>query len=121
MRGSVIGPFAASWPTSLSPVEVIIFIPDRFEPFFIGCRGRLDYGVPMPAMDHVSMIFATRFAVKTLVNWYRSGQNVDQCLPVLSTYLGHGNVSDTYWYLTACPELLGLAVKRFERHWEGPQ
>jgi integrase/recombinase XerD len=65
--------------------------------------------------------FRHSFAVKTLVNWYRSGQNVDQCLHVLSTYLGHRNVSDTYWYLTACPELLGLAVKRFERHWEGSQ
>ena len=63
--------------------------------------------------------FRHRFAVKRLVNWYRSGQNVDQCFHVLSTYLGHRNVSDTYWYLTACPELLGLAVKRFERHWEG--
>ena len=26
----------------------------------------------------------------------------------LSTYLGHAKVSDTYWYLTAVPELMGL-------------
>jgi integrase len=63
--------------------------------------------------------FRHSFAVKTLVNWYRSGEKVEQCLPVLSTYLGHGNVTDTYWYLTACPELLGLAVKRLECRWEG--
>jgi integrase/recombinase XerD len=63
--------------------------------------------------------FRHSFAVKTLVNWYRSGQNVEHCLHVLSTYLGHTSVTGTYWYLTACPELLGLAVKRFERHWEG--
>jgi integrase/recombinase XerD len=39
---------------------------------------------------------------------------------VLSTYLGHVNVSDTYWYLTACPELMGSAVKRLEKFWEVP-
>jgi integrase/recombinase XerD len=61
--------------------------------------------------------FRHRFAVKTLVNWYRSGTRIEECFPVLSTYLGHGQVTATYWYLTACPELMGLAVNRFERHW----
>lgn len=60
--------------------------------------------------------FRHSFAVATLVNWHRSGQNIEQRLPVLATYLGHAHVSDTYWYLSACPELLGLAVNRFERH-----
>ena len=63
--------------------------------------------------------FRHRFAVKTLVQWYRSGQDVERCLPILSTYLGHGHVADTYWYLSACPELMGLAVKRLEDYWEG--
>jgi integrase/recombinase XerD len=63
--------------------------------------------------------FRHRFAVGTLIEWYRSGQNVERRLPVLSTYLGHVHVSDTYWYLTACPELMGLAVERLERRWEG--
>jgi integrase len=62
--------------------------------------------------------FRHRFAVETLVQWYRSGQDVERRLPVLSTYLGHVHVSDTYWYLSACPELMGLAVKRFEDYWE---
>jgi integrase/recombinase XerD len=63
--------------------------------------------------------FRHRFAVGTLIEWYRSGQNVERRLPVLSTYLGHVHVSDIYWYLTACPELMGLAVERLERRWEG--
>jgi len=63
--------------------------------------------------------FRHRFAVATLVQWYRSGQDVERRLPALSTYLGHVHVSDTYWYLTACPELMGLAVQRLERRWEG--
>jgi integrase len=65
--------------------------------------------------------FRHTFAVATLVNWYRAGEDIEQCLPVLSTYLGHARVSDTYWYLSACPELLGLAVSRFEHHWEDVQ
>jgi integrase len=59
-----------------------------------------------------------RFAVQTLLNGYRTGQGVDVVLPVLSTYLGHTCVRDTYWYLSACPELLGHAASRLERHWE---
>jgi len=39
-------------------------------------------------------------------------------MPLLSTYLGHVHVDDTYWYLTVCPELRGLAVNRFEQRWE---
>jgi integrase/recombinase XerD len=62
--------------------------------------------------------FRHRFAVETLLRWYRAGEDVERRLPVLSTYLGHVNVSDTYWYLTACPELMGLAIKRLERRWE---
>ena len=52
------------------------------------------------------------------MQWYRSGQDVERRLPALSTYLGHVHVSDTYWYLSTCPELMGLAVKRFEDYWE---
>ncbi len=62
--------------------------------------------------------FRHRFAVETLLRWYRAGEDVECRLPVLSTYLGHVHVSDTYWYLTACPELMGLAVKRLEHRWE---
>jgi integrase/recombinase XerD len=64
--------------------------------------------------------FRHRFAIETLVRWYRSGRDIEPRLPVLSTYLGHVNVSDTYWYLTACPELMGSAVKRLEKFWEVP-
>jgi integrase len=61
--------------------------------------------------------FRHRFAVRTLVNWYRSGEPVEQLLPVLSTYLGHVCVQDTFWYLSACPELMGQAVRRLEQRW----
>jgi integrase/recombinase XerD len=55
-----------------------------------------------------------RFAVNTLIRWYRDGADVERCLPKLSTYLGHGCCAYTYWYLTAVPELLRLATERLE-------
>ena len=57
--------------------------------------------------------------MQTLLNWYRGRQEIETRLPILSTYLGHVHVSDTYWYLSAHPELLGQAVNRLERYWEG--
>jgi integrase len=62
--------------------------------------------------------FRHRFAIRTLLNWYRDGTNVEGKLPVLSTYLGHACVRDTYWYLSACPELMEEAARRLDRRWE---
>jgi integrase len=59
--------------------------------------------------------FRHRFAIRTLVDRYREGKNVEQQLPVLSTYLGHACVRDTYWYLSACPELMEEAAWRLDR------
>lgn len=56
------------------------------------------------------------FAVHRLIAWYREGADVQACLPLLSTYLGHANVSGTQAYLTMIPELLAEASKRFERY-----
>lgn len=62
-----------------------------------------------------------RFAMRTLLDWYRQGLDVEQRLPMLSTYLGHACVSDTYWYLSACPQLMEEATRRLDRRWEvGP-
>jgi integrase/recombinase XerD len=54
------------------------------------------------------------FAIQTLLGWYRAGLNVEQHLPELSAYLGHTHVNDTYWYISAVPELLQLATLRLE-------
>jgi len=55
-----------------------------------------------------------RFAIKTLLSWYRNSIDVEQHIPELATYLGHVHVADTYWYLQAIPELLRLAAMRME-------
>jgi integrase/recombinase XerD len=78
----------------------------------IGLRGPQDsHGPRLHDLRH-------RFAVETLLGWYRSGEDAQRLLPVLSTYLGHVHVSDTYWYLSAHPQLMRLAVDRMERRWE---
>ena len=56
------------------------------------------------------------FAVHRLIAWYREGADVQSCLPLLATYLGHVNVSGTQTYLTMTPELLAEASKCFEHY-----
>lgn len=62
-----------------------------------------------------------RFAITTLTRWQRCGADVDRRLPELSTYMGHSSVANTYWYLTATPELLRYALRRAERCAAGVQ
>ena len=54
-------------------------------------------------------------AVSCLVRWYREGIHPDRRIAHLATFLGHAEVGDTYWYLSAVPELTSLAAKLFER------
>jgi integrase len=56
------------------------------------------------------------FAVATRLDWYRDGGDVAARLPLLSTYLGHVEPANTYWYLHAAPELLAEAAQRLDRH-----
>jgi integrase/recombinase XerD len=59
------------------------------------------------------------FAVATLLDWYRRGEDVPALLPRLSTYLGHADPKHTFWYLSAAPELLALAGQRLDTHLAG--
>ena len=63
--------------------------------------------------------FRHTLAVRTLENWYRQDQDPERMLPLLSTFLGHVGVSDTYWYLENSPGLMKQAMRRLERRWEG--
>jgi integrase/recombinase XerD len=54
------------------------------------------------------------FAVRTLVRWCEAGQDVDKKILALTTYLGHVNVTSTYWYFSAVPELMAITGRRFE-------
>mgnify|MGYP001273040160 FL=1 len=58
------------------------------------------------------------FAVSTIAEGYRSGDPGSR-LATLAAYLGHVDPKHTYWYLSAAPELLGLAGDMLERHLAG--
>jgi integrase/recombinase XerD len=60
-----------------------------------------------------------RFAVQTLLDWYRDGVEVPPRLPLLSTYLGHTHPRHTFWYLQAAPELMAIAGQRLQDAQEG--
>ena len=74
----------------------------------IGLRGSHDsHGPRLHDLRHT-------FAVKTLLRWYQTGVDVERHMPELATFLGHTHVKDTYWYISAIPELLRLASKRLD-------
>lgn len=76
----------------------------------IGLRGPFDsHGPRIHDIRH-------SFAVKTLLNWYREGIDINQKISLLSTYLGHKKPSDTYWYITGTPELHAQAIIRLEKN-----
>jgi integrase len=60
------------------------------------------------------------FAVERLLEWYRSGvDDLRAVAPHLAVYLGHFSLKQSYWYLTATPELLGTAAERFQQYADG--
>lgn len=56
------------------------------------------------------------FAVRTMLDSYRADGDPRARLAQLSTYLGHADPAASYWYLSATPELLGLAAARLQHH-----
>ncbi len=104
-------------------------------PFFVGTRGRRR-GRPLSdrqvhrvfaelrqqlgwrnrGTHHAPRIHDLRhtFVVRRIVRWQAQGVDIDQAMLSLSTYVGHAMVTNTYWYLSAVPELMALAAGRFE-------
>lgn len=103
------------------------------EPFFVGQRGlALPYGTVLGAFRTLCVKLGWHggngerprprlhdlrhsFACRCLLRWSRNREDINQRIAALSTYLGHGKVTDTYWYLTGTPELMAIAGNRFER------
>jgi integrase/recombinase XerD len=55
------------------------------------------------------------FICRRLLEWQAHGTDIDGAMLMLSTYVGHVNLRDTYWYIEAVPELMALAGDRFEK------
>jgi integrase len=59
------------------------------------------------------------FVCRRILKWYQEGVNVDNRMIALSTYLGHVKPSDTYWYLSAVPDLMEMVSQKFASFAEG--
>lgn len=104
-------------------------------PFFVGSRGRCHgHGLSTRQVDRTFAQLRMQLAlpnrgahstprvhdlrhtmvVRRILAWHAQGVDIDQAMLALSTYVGHAMVTNTYWYLTAVPELMGLAAAKFE-------
>jgi integrase len=109
--------------------------PTQDSPFFVGSRGRrrgeqlstrqvdrvfaslrTQLGWRNRGAHHAPRVHDLRhaFVVRRILAWHAQGIDIDQAMLSLSTYVGHAMVTNTYWYLTAVPELMALAAKKFE-------
>jgi integrase len=61
------------------------------------------------------------FIVRRVMLWHLQGVDIDQAMLALSTYVGHAKVTDTYWYLTGVPELMAVAMAKFESFMQTPE
>lgn len=79
------------------------------------CIGAEPMGHPVVRL----MDFRHSFACRTIMEWLQSGKDVNANILQLSTYLGHSKVEDTYWYLSATPQMLGLIGSLYESEFGG--
>jgi len=103
----------------LFPQAQTFFVSDHGERLKYGAVNRVFAGlsrdiVPANGRRHVRLHdLRHTFACRVLLRWQRSRQGVAGRVVVLSRYLGHVEVRDTYWYLSAVPELLRQTAARF--------
>jgi integrase len=80
---------------------------------FVKLRQRLAWigrgGYALPRIHDIRHTFITR----CLLDSYHRNQLPDHVIDTLSTYVGHAKVTDTYWYVSATPEIMAVAAKRF--------
>lgn len=55
------------------------------------------------------------FVMRRLISWYQEGVDINDALPLLSTYIGHLDLNGTKRYITMTPELLREANRKFEK------
>ena len=62
--------------------------------------------------------FRHTFATHRIYQWMKEGKDVEAMIPYLSTYMGHAQLSDTYYYIHLAPdvfkEMSGFNDREFE-------
>ena len=60
--------------------------------------------------------FRHTFAVKRLNLWVQEGRDLQACLPYLSLYMGHAQLTETDYYLHLVPEFFPVVKERSRTH-----
>jgi integrase/recombinase XerD len=112
-----------------APMDDHVFISLRRKPLLVADAERAfrtaadkiglrrEAGRPRPTLHALRHTFAVR-ALETSPD---DRDRVTQHMVALSTYLGHGHVAHTYWYLEATPQLMRDVSERCERFVTGGQ
>lgn len=125
-------------PTALAPLQAYSRQRQRRFPFaerfFVSERGTvLAYSTAHAVFSRLRRVISYEghaprihdlrhtHACRVLQHWQASHQGAYGRVLILSRYLGHRHVRDTYWYLHAVPELMAGAAKRSENYgYESP-
>ena len=117
--------------TALSPLRAYVRRRHKLFPlaerFFLSERGvgltyttvrstfrRLRVGIPYSGRPPRVHDLRHAFACRVLQRWQASKKGAVLRLAILSRFLGHTQIRDTYWYFSAFPELLTEALSHFE-------
>ncbi len=118
-------------PTALPPLRAYVRRRQTLFPlaehFFVSDRGtglayttvrktfrQLRAGIPYSRRPPRLHDLRHAFACRVLQRWQASKRGAVHRLAILSRFLGHTQIRDTYWYFSAFPELLTEALRHFE-------
>jgi integrase len=118
-------------PTALPPLRAYVRRRHKLFPlaeqFFLSERGvgltyttvrrtflQLRVGIPYSRRPPRVHDLRHAFACRVLHRWQASKKGAVHRLAILSRFLGHTQIRDTYWYFSAFPELLTEALRHFE-------
>jgi integrase len=123
LHASVIAPLQeyARRRQRLFPLATTFFVSERGTPLAYRTVGRtfsqLRQGIGLRARRPPRLHdLRHAFTCRVLLGWQKSSAGAAGRVAILSRYLGHAHVTDTYWYLTALPELLAQAAKAFTHY-----
>lgn len=94
-----------------------IYNASRLNAIFIKIRKKLDiHGTDICKPKLYG--FRHSFATHRLYQWLKEGSELDSMMPYLSAYMGHAQVTDTYYYVHLVPEqfeaMSGVDLSRYE-------
>lgn len=112
-----------------APLDDHVFVSLRRKPLIVKDVETAFYaavkaiGLPYPPVRPRPTPHSLRhsFAVRSLEGCPDGRDHITKHMLGLSTYLGHGNVAHTYWYLEATPDLMRNIAERCEAFVTGAQ